>query len=810
MIGTLWGDIRYAVRSLGKAPGYALTVILTLALGIGAASAIFSVVNGVLLRPLAYRDADRLVTSRAVLSPGDFADWRRTSRTLDLGAAEYWTPTLQRGNGAEEIRALHISPEILPMTGVAPILGRVFAQAEEHAGSDRVVLLSYDAWASRFGRDPNIVGRAIQLNGTAYTVVGVMPRGFRFAPYWATEAQLWAPLDLDARLTDHGGGSLRVFGRLAPGVTPAQAAREADAIALRMDRAHGGTRRAWGLMPLKERVVESVRQPVLDLFAAACLLLLIACVNVTHLQLTRASARRRTQAIRGALGASRWQLVRLALTESGALALAGGLGGLLLARAGLAALRAAAPSDLPRLDAIAIDGRVVAFVAGVAALAGMLAGLVPAVVAHRAAGSDAFRDGGRGTTRGPAGRRARGALVASELAMAMMLLVSAGLVTRSFLAMLAVRPGFDPSSLLTMTVSLRGTAHEDPAARATFYGDLLERLRALPGVQAAGAVNHLPLNGDTWKFHFAVEGQPPQRPEDAPQGIFRVVRPGYFDAMRMAITRGRDISPQDLSAGAHVLVVNASLAHRFWPGEDPIGKRLTMGDPSDGADWFTVVGIAADAKQTEWTDPTAPEMFFPNLAPAPGDSASHASLSLLDPSYLTFVVRTAREPDALVGPVRSTVAAMDRGAAVSNVITMQGVVRQELAQPRFYLLLLGAFALVAIVLAAVGVFGVVSYAVERRRREIGVRVALGADGGRVARLVLGETLIIAGIGAAAGLVGAVAAGSLLRSLLFEVRPVDPATLGAAAGTLLLIALAASALPARRAAATNPVDVLREE
>jgi putative ABC transport system permease protein len=555
-----------------------------------------------------------------------------------------------------------------------------------------------------------------------------------------------------------------------------------------------------------------VRPALVVLLAAVVCVLLIACANVAHLQLMRAAVREREFAMRAALGGSRRRLVQQSLVESAMLSIGGGLLGLTLAHAGVRVLVALAPAGrLPRLETVTIDAGVLAFALGATALAAVVFGAGPAIAASRGSVGDALREGGRGTGDGVRRGRARAALVVSELAMALVLLTTAGLVVRSFQSMRAVDAGYDVRNVVSMTVSLKGTKQATPTRRrAAFFEELVRQVRAIPGVDDASAINHLPMHGDHWHFPFAVEGRPNARPDEPASASFRVVRPGYFRTMRIPVVAGRDFTPEDLAAGAHVVVVNESLARRRWPNESPIGRRITVDDPQTGPDWFSVVGVVKEVRQGSLAEGSSEEMYFPYL-PGPDEATLPLTLvNFLSPVYVTLVVRTASEPAVLTGAVESIVHSMERDAPVSDVTTMERVVDEELAQPKFYLLLFGTFAGVALVLAVVGVYGVISYSVALRTREIGLRVALGASPRGAFRLVVTQGMRLAIVGVVIGLAVAFGVTRYLRAVLFGVEPTDPSTLAAAAAILALTALAACALPARRASRIDPMVALRGE
>ncbi len=807
-------DVRYATRMLRRAPTFTAIAALTLALGIGSSAAIFSVVDAVLLRPLAYREADRLVFLQhagTTVAAATYFDWKAGSRSVErMSAAESWSPNLTGGDKPEEVGAIRLTTDHLPMLGVSPLLGRVFLPEEEHAGANRVIVLGHGIWQRRFGGDSSVIGWSIPVDGERYTVVGVMPAGFQFVPLWAEDAELAAPLVLDARRTDRQGSSLRVFARMRRGVMLADTRNDLAAIGERLTREHPGTDQRITVVPLQDAVVGSVRAALLILLAAVGCVLLIACANVAHLQLVRAAAREREFAVRAALGGSQRRLVQQSLAESSMLSVAGGLLGIGIAVAGVRVLVALAPAGrLPRIEAVAIDGRVLVFALVTTALAAVTFGLGPALSASRRDVHDTLRDGARG---GDSGRRqrVRAALVVSELAMALVLLAAAGLVVRSFQSMRAVDPGYDVRNVVSMTVSLKGTKQAPVERRPAFFEGLTRQVRALPGVDHVGTINHLPMFGDHWNFPFTVEGQPKRRADEQASASFRIVRPGYFRTMRIPMLAGRDFTATDEATSAHVVVINESMARRRWPKGSPIGRRITVDDPATGADWFTVVGIVKEVRQGSLTEGSKEEMYFPYL-PSPNEGTVPLRLvNFLSPIYMTLVVRTASDPAATVGAVESIVRSMERDAPVSNITTMEQVVRQEFAQPRFYLLLFGAFATVALTLAVVGVYGVISYSVARRTREIGLRVALGAPPSGPFRLVVSQGMRLAVIGISIGLLVALIATRYLRTVLFGVEPTDPLTLLSAALVLGATAVAACCVPAWRASKVDPMVALRGE
>jgi putative ABC transport system permease protein len=795
-------DLRYAARGLRRTPIFTAVAVLTVALGIGANTALFTVVNAVLLRPLAYRDSGRLVTvlhtGANPVAPANYADWRDQSRSFEaMAAAEYWTPNLTGTDTPEHLYGLRLTPNLIPMLGTPPMLGRVFASEEK-----REVVLSYRLWQRRFAGDPRVLGRSIRLSNEAYTVVGVMPREFQFAPFWATRAEFWAPLALGDRIHSRDGNSLRIFARLAPGVSLAAARSEMALISARLEARFPGTNRGVQVTPLKENVVGRVEAPLELALGAVAFVLLIACANVAHMLLARASERQKEIAIRTALGASRARIASQVLAESLLIATLGGACGLLLALVGTRALVALGPPQLPRLDTVAVDGRTILFLAGATLITALLFGAAPALRAAAGGLSGAMKEGGRGS--GSVRRnRLRSLLMASEFALAFLLLIGAGLMVRSFAALESIDPGFDPHHVLSMVVSVQGSAEAEPHRRELFYRQLLERVRALPGVQAAGAINHLPLAGDVWGWSFLIEGRPKPKPGELPSAVYRIVMPGYFETMRLPVVRGRPITEQDDSRTPGVVLLNQRAAELHWPGEDPIGRRINFGN--NPPVWLTVIGIVKDARQDEWAAPPRPEAYLAALQNREFLEAPGAHLA-----YLTLTVRTAGNPADLAPEVKRAVWAFDRNLPISEVLTMDQAVADANAEPRFEMMLLGLFGAIALALAAAGIYGVMNYAVSRRTHEIGIRMSLGATRGSVLAMIVRQGMSPALAGALAGAVGARLLAGALEKILWGVKPGDPLTFGAAAAILGLTALLAVSAAARRAMRIEPVAALRQE
>ncbi len=815
--GDAWGwswllalvhDVRFALRTMRRSPGFTAVAVLALALGIGANTAIYSVVDGVLFRSLPYADEDRLVVilhrGDDPASPANFHDWREQSRAFErMGAAQLWTANLMGESRSEQISALQITSDIMPLLGVKPLLGRIFTPGEDVPGNDRSVILGHALWQRRFAGDPGVVGRTLNLSGVPFTVVGVMPESFRFAPFWTTDAEMWVPLAFapDAAQS-RTANSLRLFARLRPGVSIEAARADITAITGRLEREFPGSNRDVRVVLLKEKVVGPIRPQLVVLLFTVAFVLFIACANLAHLLLARAAARHREHAVRSALGASRSRLIRQLLTESLLFAVLGGVAGLLLALWGVPLLVALQPGDIPRLEEVGVDGRALLFMAAVSLLSGLAVGVVPAIQASRVDLAPSLKDGGRGASDGRGRARLRGLLVVSQVALTLVLLIGAGLMIRTFAALRAIDPGFDPDDVVTMTVSLAGSPHGAPARRGSFFEELVQGVEALPGVTAASAINHLPLAGDIWTTSYTVAGRPQPAPGDEPLAVYRVVLPGYFETMKIPLVRGRDVSARDTDRAPGVVVVNERLARTQWTGEDPIGKRIEVENDKPPV---TVVGVVKDSRQGSWSAPPESEVYIPFLQ-------SEMYMRRLSESrlYLTLVARTSVEPAAMVPAIELGIRAHDKQVTLSEIQTMRHVVDLANARPRFYLVLLAAFAGLALTLAFIGIYGVMSYSVSQRTQEIGIRMALGARRADVLWLVLRQTLIVTATGIAIGLAASLALVHLMASLVYGVKPVDPLTFAAVAGLLALVATAATCVPARRATRVDPMVALRSD
>jgi putative ABC transport system permease protein len=806
-VGDLFKDVRHGARQLARARGFTAAATAALTLGIGAATVIFCAVDAVLLRPLPYAEPDRLVVvlhdGRSPVAPATFGAIRAQASSFSaVGVAEVWHPNLAADGGALSVAALRLTADVLRMTGSRPLVGRAFTEAEEEPGREHVVLLGHALWQRAFAGDATVVGRTVRLEGTPYAVVGVMPPGFDFPPFWARGAEMWAPLALRDRMGSWNGRSLRLFAQLAPGVPLARAREEVAAVASRVEAEHPGTMKGLVVRPLQDVVVRNVRPALLVLLGAVGLLLLIACANVAHLLLARAAGRAREMAVRQALGAGRGRLIRQALAESALVAGLGAAGGIAVACAGVRALVAWRPPSVPRIETMALDLRVLAAAVTASILCGLAFGILPALASARRDAQPDLKDGERGSS--ARGGRLRDALVASEIALALVLLVGAGLLVRTFAALGAIDPGFDPKGVLTMAVSLSGSSENAPGRRAAFVVETVERLRATPGVEAASAINHLPIAGDVWGLPYHAEGRPLPAPGEEPAAAWRVVLPGYFRAMRLPLVRGRDFDAQDTVGRPGVVIVNETLAAAQWPGRDPIGRTLAVGAIREPR-WLTVVGVARDAVRGEWSAAPAAEVYVPFLQCSDyleGQGSQYASM--------TLVARTAGAPAALAPAARAIVHGRAPDAAIASLQSMDDVVAGSFQEPRLYVVLLVGFATVALALAAVGIYGVVSHTVARRRQEIAIRMALGAGPSQVLRLVLAQGMRAVAIGAAAGLCAAGLLGGSLSSLLYGVSPWDPVTLASVAALLAAVALLATYVPARRAMAIRALSALRHD
>ena len=797
-------DLKFAFRQLLKNPGFTAVAVLTLALGIGANTAMFSVVNGVLLKPLPYRDPERLVRlfessrepgwERTPVSPATFLDWRSQNQVFeDIAAIQWGSLNVTGAGGPERLPGLRVSACLFPMLRVSPILGRQFASEEDKFGKHHVALISHRLWQRRFGGDRNVVGQTITLDGEPFTIVGVMPAEFRFMD---GQAELWTPVAFTPdQITSRGNHSWSVVARLKPEATLEQAKAEMNTIAARLAKQHAGQGSSGvTLVGLQEELVGRSRRLLLLLLSAVGLVLLIACVNVANLLLARAASRQKEFAIRAAVGAERRHLLRQLLTESLLLATAGGALGCLWAYWSVETIASIAANSLPKIDQVQLDLRVLGFTLVVSLGAGIVFGLAPSLHATRVDLDLALKEGGRDASEGGGGRRLRSSLVIAELALSLVLLVGAGLFIRSFMRLYEVNPGFNPMRVLTLALNLPDKKYPSDADRASFFRRLLERVETLPGVQSAGAIFGLPLSGGQSRMSFAIEGRPEARPGEQNSAGYRQISPDYFRTMSTPLVTGRDFDQHDTTKAPAVVIVNEAFVRQFLAGEEPLGKRLQIG----GSDHrqAKVVGVARDVRHENLAVAPGPEMYVPFSQHCWGLAA--------------VVVRTAMEPAEMANTLRKAVMEVDPDQPIYNIRTMQAVVSDAMAGRRVQMWLLGTFAAVAVGMAAIGLYGVMSYSVTRRTHEIGVRMALGAKRRDVLSLLLRQGLKLAGFGIGLGVPIALGLTSLLRTLLFEVKPTDPVTFVGVSLILLLVALLASWLPARRAAKVDPMIALRTE
>jgi putative ABC transport system permease protein len=800
-------DLQYGLRSLIKSPGFTAVAVLTLALGVGANAAIFSVLRAVVLRDLPYHDADRIAVMwtkniRQNLPDGssylNFRDWKEQSKSFEHMAAyirpEFTRGTLSGGPGAERIHIGQVGPGFFELLGTAPLLGRTF-EAGDFTAATRTVIISHSLWQQRFGSDRSVIGRSIQFNDLTVEVVGVMPPGFELP---TAEVQLWQPLFFGPGWHEErsrGADALIVLGRLRPSATITSARAEMDAIAARLRDQYPASNAAFGVMtdPLTDRVIgQTTTRSLWLLFGSVGFVLLIACANVANLVLARAARRRNEFSLRTALGASRIRLVRQALTENLVLSLLAGTVGLLFAWGGTVALRRLAPGALPRADTISADATVLLFLLAVSLASGLIAGLLPALQLSGARPADVLREDGPRALGGRGGRRLHQGLVVAEIALAVMLLSGAGLLLRSFQRVQATNRGFDSGNVLLLQVDLPGS-YDNLAKMHAYYTEATRRLRALPGVLAVGAVSDFFIHRQP-DYHVALEGQPAKREEDPAHPLTEdQVVPGFFEAMRIPLLRGRLLQEGDLTQGApQVIVINEEMARRFWPDQDPIGKRLKYGlDPGSKNPWKTVVGVVADMRRQRLDEPAIPYMFQPGIT-----------------RQMDIAVRTQNDPDASRDAIRAEMRAIDPAVPPYGIVTVEQRLGRTVALRRLQTLLLSALAAVALVLAVIGAYGVIHQSVASRTQEIGVRMALGANSAAVLRMVLTAGLGPAAAGLGLGLLGSLLLSRTLSSFLYETNALDPLIYAAVTVTLLAVTTLACLAPALQAARLDPMAALR--
>ena len=800
-------DLRYAVRMLIKKPGFTVVVVAALALGIGANTAIFSIVNSILLRPLPYRDPGRLAmiwmdnrrmnVDQDIHSYANYVDYRDQNQVFESMAAYSGISLNLVGTGEpERILGAAATASLFEVLGVDPQRGRVFTANEEQIGQDRVAVLGYGLWQRRFGGDPNIVGQDILVSDVSRTVIGVMPPSFKY-PH--KDAEIWVPLAVDEnRRNSRGSFAYYSIGRLKPGVSLEQARAEMSSIASNLESQYQSILEGFGvnLVPLHQQVTGKVRPALLVLLGTVGFVLLIACANVANLLLARAAGREREIAIRTALGASRIRLIRQLMTESALMGLAGGAAGLLIAKWGLSALIALSPEDIPRLDQIGIDGRVLGFTVLVSLLTGLLFGLVPALQASKPDLNESLKESGRSSTAGVERRRVRSALVVLEVALSLVLLIGAGLMIKSFTQLQRIDLGFNPDRLVSMNIQLSRTKYQGPLS-AQFFRQLIERVEAMPGVESAGATTAIFIDALPNSTNFTVEGKPPVPAAEQIETPVDSVTPSFFQTMGIALLAGREFTEQDGLESQPVAVINDTFAKRFWPGEDPIGRRFKFGDSGSNAPWMTIVGVVGDMRRTGLDVDVRCETFLP-----------YTQRRFI--GFLSLVVRAKSDPRTIATAVRDQVWSIDPGQPVSHIRTMDQLLDGMMAQRRLNMVLFALFGGVALVLSAVGVYGVISYSVTQRTHEIGIRMALGAGRADVLKLIVTNGMTLVFIGVAIGLIAAVALTRLMTTLLFGVSATDPATFAAISGILSVVALAACFVPALRAIKVDPMVALRYE
>jgi putative ABC transport system permease protein len=810
----LFQDLRYACRRLAHERSVAAMAVLTLALGIGANTAIFSLIETVILRPLPYGAPESLVMVWKTHEPGEVthlsaqevASYRREASTLEgLAAYAETDANFTGGQEPERVRVAAVTPDLFAVARVGATFGRPFVEAEGTVGASDVVVLGHGLWQRRFGGDPAVIGQSVQMNGRARVIVGVMPPAFRLPTDYRSlrPTEAWIPLVIDpTNLGQWGNRSLFGVGRLRAGIDPDAATSEFAVISRRWIQAgfvadQGDGLLARSAVPVHPFVTGELRTPLFILLGAVVAVLLIACANLVNLLLAKADARSREGAVRAALGADRGRLVRQSLTESALVALIGGVAGLALARGGLQLLTALRPPNLPRVEQVTLDAGVLWFALGLVVVSALLVGILPALQLSRPNLARELNDGGRSGTAGRARRSMRGALVVAQVAGSVLLALCAGLLVRSFIELNRIDLGFDRTNVLTAELQLPPTDYPQQADVVRFYREVTSRLAEAPGVEAVGAVRILPLTRNIGDWSITIDGRPRTR-EENPNGDFQAVTPGYFTAMGLRLVEGRFLTPADHENAPLVAVINETMAARYWPGERAIGKRFHMN--TDERPWMTIVGIVHTVRHNAVIEPPRAEMYIP-----------HAQLPIevgSAPRAMTIVLKASADPLAMVGVVRQAVRDLDPNLPVSGVRTLESVTSAALAQPRFTTFLLGLVALLAIVLAAIGIYGTVTLLVAQRAREIGIRMALGAGRGTILGMVLGHGLALVAVGMVLGLAGAMLFRTVLANVVYGVSTLDPLTFALVPLALTTVALLACLNPARRAAATDPASTLR--
>jgi len=804
LLGDLSQDLRYGLRMLLKNPGFTIVAIIALALGIGANTAIFSVVNTVLLRPLPYKDPDRLVMvweenskqgfPRDTPSAANYIDWRDQNHVFEgMAAMVELSFNLTGAGDPERIDGQRVSANLFFLLGINPQLGRAFLPEEDRPGANHVVIMSHGLWQRQFGADPAIIGKPINLNGESFTVVGVMPRGFQFP----TRAdQLWIPIAFDTtEARERGNHYLEVIARLKPGITLERTQAEMTTIAGRLEQQYPKTNTSIGAVvtPLHERVVGDIKPALLILLGAVAFVLLIACANVANLLLARAAVRQKEIALRLAVGASRSRLMRQFLTESVLLSVFGGAVGLFLSLAGLDLLNRFIPPNISHAEAATIDAKVLSFTVLVSLVTGLIFGIAPATQAANFNLNDTLKESGRDP--GSGGNRIRGLLVISEVAVSFVLLIGAGLLINSFMRLRSVDPGFRPEKLLTMKIVLPEVRYPDRATRSAFYTELIRRVETVPGVKSAAVATSLPLTDTGNSIGISIEGRPDPGPDHVPIVITRIVSSRYFEIMGIPLLKGRVFTEQDRAESTGVVVVSEITARRLWPGEDPIGKRISGWSTDPQRKWVQIIGVVKDVRQFELAADPKLQIYLP-----------YEQARFFEPRAL--IVQTDVDPMSLATMVRRTVWEIDKDQPVSDISSMEEIVSQSVTRQRFSMLLLGVFAGLALLLAAVGIYGVMSYSVAQRTHEIGIRIALGAQRSDVLKMTVGEGLRLVSTGVVIGLAAALILTRVMSSLLFGVSANDPTTFITISLILVGVAVLASFVPALRATRVDPMFALR--
>ena len=808
---TLWQDVRYGLRILWKSPGFTFIAVITLALGIGANTAIFSLVSAVLVRPLEYHDPDRLVMvwedearvgfPRETPAPANYSDWKAQNQSFEDMAALEWRSFDITGDGGEpeKVSAYAVTQNFFPLLGVSPALGRNFTVEENQPGANRVAVISYSLWQSRFGGEPGVIGRGLLLNGEQHMVVGVMPQGFQFK---VLDVKLWVPITFTPeKLANRNNHYLEVVARLKPGVTAAQADADIKAITHRIAAAYPNEAEgiSAAVVPLRDEFTGDVRRPLMMLLVAVGFVLLIACANIAGVLLSRAAAREREIAVRNALGASRWRIVRQLLTESVLLGGVGGALGLLLALWALAFLKQLIPAGMREMTTLKLDLPVLGFTLVISLLAGLIFGLAPALQASKTDLNEALKQGTGRTGFGARQRLLRNAFVVLEVALALVLLVGAGLLIQTLYKLRGQYSELHPESVLTVRTQLLGNRYKEHSRRVAFFDQVLAQVKNLPGVVSVGYTTAVPLAWKGGANGLMLEGRP-EEPGVGWNALHRQVSADYFQAVGLALRQGRPFTEQDTEGTIPVAIINETMARLYWPGESPIGRRFKVAGPPDTNPWLTIVGVVADVRQMGADAPVKAEMYIPyrqaswNSFYAPRD----------------LVIRTSSAPSSLVPAVRQLIHEVDPYQPLSNIRTMDELLGRETAQRRQGMILLTAFAALALLLAALGIYGVLSYFVIQHTPEIGVRMALGAQGRDVLRMVIWKGMRLTLLGVAIGLVGAFALTRLMENLLFGVSAIDPWTFAGVSGLLTLVAFFACYLPARRATKVDPMVALRYE